>query len=119
MGLWEFIIDHFMQFIHFIHGLHLKCASRNPGSFHRSSQSIYKLVYYHILSMSQKQQITPVPVPIVYEDKQEMLNGNSGLEIVPHPQPSVPDIKGVQCEGEVGAMDEEPTEAIVPGAIEF
>ena len=33
--------------------------------------------------MSQHQHIIPVPIPIVYEDEQEMLNGNG--ELMPHP----------------------------------
>ena len=33
--------------------------------------------------MSQEQQITPVPGPTVYEDEQEMLNGNGGSAMVP------------------------------------
>ena len=45
--------------------------------------------------MSQEQQITPIPIPIAYDDKQEMLNGNNGLEIVPHLQLGVLDIWGV------------------------
>ena len=47
---------------------------------------------YPSISMSQEQQITPVPGPTVYDDEQEMLNGNNGSKIVPHPQPSVLDI---------------------------
>ena len=33
--------------------------------------------------MSQEQQITPIPGPTVYEDEQEMMNGNGGSTIVP------------------------------------
>ena len=47
---------------------------------------------YQILKVSQEQQIALVPIPTIYEDEQEMLNGNSGSEIVPHHQPDVPDI---------------------------
>ena len=48
-----------------------------------------------------------------------MLNGNSGLEIVPHPQLGVLDIQGVQGEGQVGLVVEELVEAVAPGAAEF
>ena len=51
---------------------------------------------YPSISMSQEQQIMPVLGPTVYEDEQEMLNGNGGSAIMPHPQPGVPDIQGVQ-----------------------
>ena len=54
---------------------------------------------YPTTNMSQEQQITPPPGPTVYEDEQEMLNGNGETAIVPHPQPGVPDIQGVQREG--------------------
>ena len=47
---------------------------------------------YPTTSMSQEQQITPVPGPTVYKDEQEMLNGNEGSAIVLHPQLGVPDI---------------------------
>ena len=57
--------------------------------------------------MSQEQKITPVPGPTVYEDEQEMLNENGGSAIVPHPQPGVPDIQGVQREGQVEGVVEE------------
>ena len=40
----------------------------------------------------------------MYEDEQEMLNGNSGSEMVPQPQPSVLDIQGVQSKGQVGLV---------------
>ena len=46
--------------------------------------SVSKSVY-PTSSMSQEQQITPVPGPTVYEDEQEMLNGNGGSAIMPHP----------------------------------
>ena len=69
--------------------------------------------------MSQEQQIAPVPIPTIYEDEQEMLNGNGGSTIVPHPQLGVPDIKGVQSEGQVEGVVEEPTEVVAPGAAEF
>ena len=48
-----------------------------------------------------------------------MLNGNSGLEMVPQPQSDVPDIQGVQGEGKVGVVVEGPTEAVAPCATEF
>ena len=36
--------------------------------------------------MTQEQQITLVPIATIYEDKQQMLNGNGGgSEMVPHP----------------------------------
>ena len=69
--------------------------------------------------MSQEQQITPVPGPTVYDDEQEMLNGNGGSAMVPHPQPGVPDIQGVQREGQVEGVVEEPTEVGAPSAAEF
>ena len=69
--------------------------------------------------MSQELQIAPVPVPTSYEDKQEMLNGNSGLEMVPHPQLGVPNIQGAQGEGQVGVVAEELAEAVAPGVAEF
>ena len=59
---------------------------------------------YPTTNMSQEPQITPVPGPTVYEDEQEMLNGNGGSAIVPHPQPGVPDIQGVQREGQVARL---------------
>ena len=69
--------------------------------------------------MSQEQQITPIPSPIVYEDEQETLNGNGGSAIVPHPQLGVPDIQGVHNEGQVEGVVEEPVEVGAPGAAEF
>ena len=69
--------------------------------------------------MSQEQQITPVLGPTIYEDEQEMLNGNEGSTIVPHPQPGVPDIQGVQNEGQVDGVVEEPAEVGAPSAAEF
>ena len=42
--------------------------------------------------MSQEQQITPIPGHTMYEDEQEMLNGNGGSAIVPQPHLGVPDI---------------------------
>ena len=48
--------------------------------------------------MSQEEQITLVSIPTVYTDKQEMLNGNGGTELVPQPQPSML-VQGVQEEG--------------------
>ena len=69
--------------------------------------------------MSQEQQITPIPGPTVYEDEQEMLNGNGGSAMVPHPQPGVPDIQGVQREGQVEGVVEEPAEVGAPSAAEF
>ena len=98
MGLWDFIVDHFMQFIHFIYGPSLQCVGRNPGSFDYANQYISNSVCYYTLKMSQEQPIALVPIPTIYEDKQEMLNGNRGSEILP-PPPSVPDIQGVQSEG--------------------
>ena len=69
--------------------------------------------------MSQEQQITPVPSPTVYEDEQEMLSGNGGSTIVPHPQPGVPNIQGLQREGQVEGVMEEPAEVGAPNAAEF
>ena len=69
--------------------------------------------------MSQEQQITPVPNPTVYEDEQEMLNGNGRSAIVPYPQPGVPDIQGVQREGQVEGVMEEPAGVGAPSAAEF
>ena len=43
-----------------------------------------------------------------------MLNGNGGSAIVPQPQPSVLDIQGVQSEGQVEGVVEEPTELVHP-----
>ena len=48
-----------------------------------------------------------------------MLNGNGGSAIVPHPQPSVPDIQGVQSEGQAEGVVEEPVEVVAPSATEF
>ena len=48
-----------------------------------------------------------------------MLNGNNGLEMVPHPELGVPDIQGVQGEGQVGIVVEEPAKAVAPGVVEF
>ena len=45
-----------------------------------------------------------------------MLNGNSGSEIVPHPQLGAPNIQGVQGEGQVGVVVKEPTKAVAPYA---
>ena len=42
--------------------------------------------------MSQEQQITPIPGPTMYEDEQEILNGNGGLAIGAYPQLVVLDI---------------------------
>ena len=69
--------------------------------------------------MSQEQQITPVPGPTVYDDEQEMLNGNGGSAMVPHPQPGVPDIQGAQRDGQVEGVVEEPIEVGAPSAAEF
>ena len=69
--------------------------------------------------MSQEQQITPIPGSTMYEHEQEMLNGNGGLAIVPHPQPGVPDIQGVQSEGQVEGVVEELAEVGAPGVAEF
>ena len=69
--------------------------------------------------MSQEQQITSIPGLTMYEDKQDMLNGNGGSTIVPHPQPGVPDIQGVQREGQVEGVVEEPAEVGAPSAAEF
>ena len=38
---------------------------------------------------------------------------------MPHPQPSVPGIQGVQSEGQVEGVVEEPTEVVAFGAAEF
>ena len=48
-----------------------------------------------------------------------MLNGDGGSAIVPHPQPGVSDIQGVQSEGQVEGVVEEPAEVVAPGAAEF
>ena len=69
--------------------------------------------------MRQEEQIAPVPIPTIYKDEQEMLNGNSGLEMVQHPQLGVSDIQGVQGEGQAGVVVEEPTEVAAPSAAEF
>ena len=69
--------------------------------------------------MSQEQQITPIPGPTVYEDEQEMLNGNGGSTVVPHPQLGGPNIQGVQREGQVEAVVEEVAEVGAPSAAEF
>ena len=69
--------------------------------------------------MSQEQQITPIPCPTVYEDEREMLKGNGGSAMVPHPQLGVPDIQGVQREGQVEDVVEELAEVGAPNAAEF
>ena len=76
-------------------------------------------MWHQTFDISQEPHITPIPIPIVYKDEQEMWYGNSGSEIVPHPQPGVPDTQGVQSEGQAGVVVEEPAEAIAPGAPEF
>ena len=48
-----------------------------------------------------------------------MLNGNGGSAIVPHPQLGVPDIQGVQREGQVEGLVEELAEVGAPSAVEF
>ena len=48
-----------------------------------------------------------------------MLNWKGGSAIVPHPQPSVPDIQGVQSGGQVEGVVEESVEVGAPGAAEF
>ena len=48
--------------------------------------------------MTQEEQITPVPIPAIYEDEQEMLNGSSESELVLQPQLGMP-VQGVQEEG--------------------
>ena len=48
-----------------------------------------------------------------------MFNGNGGSAIVPHLQPGVLDIQGVQSEGQVGVMVEEPVEAVASSAAKF
>ena len=40
-------------------------------------------------------------------------------EIVPHPQLGVPNIQGVQSEGHVGVVVEEPTEAVALSVAKF
>ena len=68
--------------------------------------------------MSQEEQITPVPIPTVYADEREMLNGNDGTELVPQPWPGMP-IQGVQEEDQVGLRVEEPSDVVIPSATEF
>ena len=68
--------------------------------------------------MSQEEQINPVPIPTIYIDEQEMLNGNGGSELVPQPQPRML-VQGVQEEDQVGVTIEEPTKTVVPGAAKF
>ena len=68
--------------------------------------------------MSQEEQINPVPIPTIYANEQEMLNENSGSELVPQPQPSML-VQGVQEEGQVGVIVEEPAQTMVSGAAEF
>ena len=48
-----------------------------------------------------------------------MLNGNGGSAIMPHPQPGVPDIQGVQSEVQVEGVVKELAEVVVPSAAEF
>ena len=48
-----------------------------------------------------------------------MLNGNSGLETMPHPQPSVLDIQGIQIKGQVGVVIKEPYEVVIPSVAEL
>ena len=43
--------------------------------------------------MSQDQQLTPIPILTIYEDEQELLNGNG--EPMPRPQPGIPLLEGV------------------------
>ena len=68
--------------------------------------------------MSQEEQINPVPIPTIYTDEQEMLNGNGGSELVPQTQFGML-IQGVQEEGQVGVIVEEPAETMVPSAPKF
>ena len=81
--------------------------------------SVSKISLSDSISMSQEQQITSIPGPTMYEDEQEMLNGNGGSAIVPHPQPGVLDIQRVQSEGQVEGVVEEPAEVGAPGAANF
>ena len=104
------------------------------STIHSISSTLFTVVYnvqvnvkkllvsrsaYPTTSMSHEQQITPVPGLTVYKDEQEMLNGNGGSAIVPHPQPRVPDTQGVQREGQVEGVAEEPVEFGAPSAAEF
>ena len=44
------------------------------------------------------------------------MNGNNWLKIVAHPQPSVPNIWGVQSEGKARVLVKELAQAIMPHA---
>ena len=68
--------------------------------------------------MSQEELINPIPIPTVYTNEQEMLNGNGGSELVTEPQLGMV-VQGVQEEGQVGVIVEEPAETMVPNAPEF
>ena len=48
-----------------------------------------------------------------------MLNGNGGSATVPHPQPGVPDIQGVQSKGQVEGVVEEPIDVVAPSVAKF
>ena len=54
--------------------------------------------------MSQGQQIALIPIPIVYKDEQEILNGNG----MPHTQPGVSLLEGVLQAGQARVAVEEP-----------
>ena len=61
--------------------------------------------------MSQDQRLTPIPIPTIYEDEQEMLNGN--VEPMPRPQPSIPLLEGVPQGDQAEVVVQEPSEAVV------
>ena len=61
--------------------------------------------------MSQDQKTTPIPIPTIYEDEQEMLNGNG--EPMPHPQPGIPLLEGVPQGDQAKVVVQEPSEAVV------
>ena len=56
--------------------------------------------------MSQDQRLTPIPIPTIYEDEQEMLNGNG--EPMPGPQPSIPLLEGVPHGDQAEVVVQEP-----------
>ena len=62
-------------------------------------------------TMSQDQKTTPIPIPTIYEDEQEMLNRNG--EPVSHPQPHILLLEGVPQEDQPRVLVQELSEAVV------
>ena len=78
-----------MQF-HSFHSWSTSTMHRLQSESFQCRRSVYpQSKEYQLVSISQEEQINPIPIPTIYTDEQEMLNGNGGSELVPQPQPGM------------------------------